>query len=204
MPNVRVLKSSFSGGEISRELFGRLDISKVQAGLDTCRNFIIMPHGVASNRPGFQYVNEVKTSANFTRLMQFSFSNTQTFAIELGAGYFRFHYQGATLMSGGVPYEVANTYAQGDLSTIKYVQSGDVITIVHPNYPPKELKRLSNLNWTLTTISFASQTAAPTGVSVAATRPTTGVTQTFKYVITALNSLGYEESPASAVSNTCL
>lgn len=202
MPNVRVLKSSFSGGEISRELFGRLDISKVQSGLDTCRNFIVMPHGVASNRPGFQYVNEVKTSANFTRLIQFSFSNSQTFVIEMGAGYFRFHSAGATLMNGGVPYEIAHSYAQGDLSTIKYVQSGDVITIVHPSYPPKELKRLSNLNWTLTTISFASQTIAPTGAAVGANYATAGVDQNFKYVITALNSLGYEESPASAVTNT--
>ena len=59
MPNIRVLKNSFTGGEISRELFGRLDLAKVQSGLDTCRNFIIMPHGAASNRPGFQNVNEV-------------------------------------------------------------------------------------------------------------------------------------------------
>lgn len=203
MPNIRVLKNSFTGGEISRELFGRLDLAKVQSGLDTCRNFIIMPHGVASNRPGFQYVNEVKASANATRLIQFSFSSTQTFVIELGAGYFRFHKNGATLLSGGVPYEVANTYAQADLADIHYVQSGDVVTLVHPSYPPKELKRLSNTNWTLTNITFASQTVAPSPAPVAvATTATAGTNKNYKYVVTALNSLGYEESPASTASNT--
>ncbi len=203
MPNIRVLKNSFTGGEISRELFGRLDLAKVQSGLDTCRNFIIMPHGVASNRPGFQYVNEVKASANVTRLIQFSFSSTQTFVIELGAGYFRFHKNGATLLNLGVPYEVVNTYAQADLADIHYVQSGDVITLVHPSYKPKELKRLSNTNWTLTDITFASQTAAPSPAPVAtATVATAGTNKDYKYVVTALNSLGYEESPASTDSNT--
>jgi hypothetical protein len=200
--NVRVLKHSFSGGEISRELLGRMDVAKVQAGLDTCRNFMVMPHGVITNRPGFQYVREVKNSANFTRLIQFSFSSNQTFCIELGAGYFRFHTLAGTLLSGGVPYEVANSYAQADLANINYVQSGDVITLVHPNYPPAELKRFSNTNWTFTSISFASQTSAPTGVSASATYPNAGTPKNFAYVITALNSLGYEESAGSTPSNT--
>lgn len=202
MPNVRQIQNSFSGGEISRELFGRFDIAKVQSALDTCRNFIILPHGVAANRPGTQFVNEIKNSANQARLLQFSFSATQTFCIELGAGYFRFHTQGATLMSGGVPYEVANSYAQAHLFDIHYVQSGDVITLVHPSYHPAELKRLGNLNWTFSNISFASQTAAPTGVSATATYPTAGSPKNFTYIVTALNSLGYEESPPSAASNS--
>lgn len=202
MPNIRSIVNRFSGGEISRELFGRFDLDKVQSGVDTCRNFIVMPHGVVSNRPGFQYVNEVKLSANKTRLIQFSFSNTQQFAIELGAGYFRFHTLGATLMNAGFPYEVTNSYAQNDLFNIHYVQSGDVITMVHPSYPPMELKRLSNLNWTFTQISFASQTVAPTGISAVATYPTAGTNKNFTYVVTALNSLGYEESTPSSASST--
>ena len=243
MPNVRLLRNNFSGGEISPELFGRIDISKVASGLATCRNFIVMPHGVASNRPGTQYVNQVKNSANYTRLIPFSFSNTQTFAIELGAGYFRFHTLGSTLLAGTVTawssitaysmgnlasnaginyycvqantniavtntaywyampangiYELPNPYKQADLSSIHAVQSGDIITLVHPNYPPMELARYGNTNWVLSTISFASKTAAPTGAAAVATVATTGSPQAFTYQITALNSLGYEESPPS-------
>ncbi len=202
VPNIRILKNSFIGGEISPELFGRLDIAKVQSGLAACRNFFIQPHGVASNRPGTVFVNAVKNSANFTRLIQFSFSTNQTFCIELGAGYFRFHTLGATLLNGGAPYEVANSYAQADLAAIHYVQSGDVITLVHPSYPPMELSRLANTNWTFTAIAFTSKTLAPTGVAAAATYPTAGVPQNFIYQVTALNSLGYEESPASTASGT--
>ncbi len=202
MPNIRILRNNFSGGEISPELFGRVDIAKVASGLATCRNFIVMPHGVASTRPGLKYVNTVKNSANPPRLIQFSFSNSQNFVIEMGAGYFRFHTLGATLLSVGVPYELANPYAQADLSSIHYVQSGDVVTLVHPNYAPMELARYSNTNWVLSTISFASKTLAPASPAATATTATAGTNKNFQYQITALNSLGYEESPPSAATAT--
>lgn len=161
-----------------------------------------MPHGSAVNRPGLQYVNTIKDSTKPARLIAFSFSNSQTFAIEMGAGYFRFHTQGATLTVLGLPYEVANSFTQAELASVRYVQSGDVMTFVHPNHPPAELKRLSNTNWTYSNISFASQTASPTGVTAVATYPTAGVAQTFNYKVTALNSLGYEESLGSTASNS--
>ena len=159
-----------------------------------------MPHGVATNRAGFQYVNAVKHSENFTRLLQFSFSNTQTFAIEMGAGYFRFHTLGATLLFNGVPYEITNPYAQADLKDIQYVQSGDVVTLVHANYPPMELSRYGNTNWVLSVIAFTSKTIAPNGVLAVATTGTAGSNQNFTYQITTLNTLGYEESPPSIAS----
>lgn len=88
---LRILNRSFSGGEITPELFGRLDLSKVQEALALCLNFITLPHGPVINRTGTEFVEEVKTSANPTRLIPFTYNNTQTFAIQLGAGYFRFH-----------------------------------------------------------------------------------------------------------------
>ena len=101
--SVRILNRSFSGGEITPELFGRLDLSKVQEALALCMNFITLPHGPVVNRPGTEYVEEVKDSASATRLIPFSYNNTQTFAIQLGAGYFRFHTQGGTLQCGSLP-----------------------------------------------------------------------------------------------------
>ena len=51
MANVRILQRSFSGGEMSPEMFGRIDDAKYQAGLAKCRNFIVKPQGPAENRP---------------------------------------------------------------------------------------------------------------------------------------------------------
>ena len=215
MATTRTYSRSFSGGEISPEMFGRIDDVKFQTGAAAMRNFIALPQGPAQNRAGLAYVNEVKDSTKRTRLIPFTFSTTQTMVIEVGAGYFRFHTQGATLgpgtpaayngatsyavgdlvASGGVNYyciaattgnappnatywyampagiyEIPNPYAEGDLFDIHYVQSADVLTLVHPGHAPRELRRLGATTWTFTTITFGSTLAAPGSVTATATR----------------------------------
>ena len=199
MPNIRTLQRSFGGGEVTPEFFGRIDDTKFQTGLALCRNFIVLPHGPIANRPGCAFVRAVKDSTKKTRLIPFTYSTDQTMVIEVGAGYFRFHTQGATLMNGAVPYEIANPYAEADLFDIHYVQSADVLTLVHPNHAPRELRRLGALSWSLTTISFVSTLSAPGGVSATHTAGTgTPVATTYKYKVTAVGAIGIDESLASA------
>lgn len=96
--NVRTLLRSFAGGEISPEMFGRLDLDKFQTGLKTCRNFIVLPHGPARYRNGTEYVLKAKHADKVTRVIEFAYSTDQTYAIELGDQYIRFHTQGGTLL----------------------------------------------------------------------------------------------------------
>ena len=206
MPNVRTLQRSFAGGEMSPEMFGRIDDVKYQTGAATMKNFVATPQGPAENRPGFGFVREVKNSTKKTRLIPFTYSTTQTMVIELSPGYIRFHTQGATLMSGGVPYEIANPYAEADLFDIHYVQSADVMTLVHPNYAPRELRRLGATNWTLTTINFGAPIAAPTGVTATRYIPASSSTnadtyETMSYVVTAIASDDIGESVQSSVAS---
>lgn len=200
MSNVRILQRSFSGGEVTPEFFGRIDDAKYQSGLARCRNFIARPQGPVENRPGFAFIRAVKDSTKKVRLIPFTYSTTQTMVIEMGPGYFRFHTQGATLMNGGAPYEIANPYAEDDLFDIHYVQSADVLTLVHPNYAPRELHRLGATNWQLTTLSFAASIAAPGAPSLSAAGHT-AVKYTYYYVVTAVDSEGVSESAASASSS---
>ncbi len=204
MAAFRTFSRAFAGGEITPEMWGRIDDGKFQTGLATCRNFEVLPHGPVRNRAGFAFVRATKDSGSKkARLIPFTFSTTQTMVLEFGAGYIRFHTQGATLLSGGVPYEVATPYAEADLFALNYVQSADVLTLVHPNYAPRELRRLGATNWQLTTISFASALAAPTGLTATATAGTTpGTASTQEYVVTAVGDDGLDESPPSA-SATC-
>lgn len=94
----RTLRASFDGGELGPELLGRLDLQKFQSGLQQCRNFTTRTHGPAVNRPGFEYVVEVKDSAKETRLLPFIFSPTQAYVMEFGDQYVRFHTEGATIL----------------------------------------------------------------------------------------------------------
>ncbi|TPQ24937.1 hypothetical protein [Methylomonas koyamae] len=200
MPSTRDLRNSFNGGEVSRRLLGKTNLAKYQTGLETCLNFIPLPQGSAINRPGTLFVNVTRTPSRKARLIPFVFSTGQAFAIEMGVGYFRFHTLGGTLLDGSVPYQISSPYGEDDIFDIVISQSGDVITLTHPLYAVRELTRISNTHWTLTTVGFSSQTAAPTGVSAVATYATAGNPKTVTYKVTALNSRGYEESVGSAAS----
>lgn len=192
----------FAGGEVTKEFFGRIDDAKFQMGLALCRNFIVLPHGPAANRPGTRFVREVKDSTKYTRLIKFNYADDQTLAIEFGAGYFRFHTMGATVLLAGVPYEIANTYTEAQLKDVSLVQSADVLTLAHPSHPVRELRRLGATNWTLTDVTFAPQIAAPGGVNaVATTGITPGTRTTQEYVVTAIFNDGIDESRASSVAS---
>ena len=121
---MKTLLRSFAGGEIAPELGGRLDLGKYQTGLALCRNFITLPHGPATRRPGFRFINEAKDSTRKVRLAAFQFSADQSAVLEFGHLYIRFHIDGATLLEptvaiSSIAGSTVNTtgahgYASGD------------------------------------------------------------------------------------------
>lgn len=274
--NIKTLSRSFAAGIIGPELYGRIDLVKFQTGLAKCRNFIVLPHGPVQNRPGFGYVLEAKDSTKAVRVVPFSYSTEQTFVLEFGDQYVRFHTQGATLLetglvvtgiskanpgvltytgtdpangdwmylagiggmaelngryvkvknvdtaantfeisdihgggnidtsglttytSGGTAsrvYTVSTPYVAADLFELHFVQSADVLTIVHPSYEPRELRRLGATNWQLATISFSPTISAPSAPTV--TSSGAGA-ESYTYKVTALAAETLEESLPSA------
>ena len=277
---VKSLLRSFAGGEITPELFGRLDLAKFQTGLELAENFITLAHGPAVNRPGFGYVLRTKYNDKKAHLLPFIYSTSQAYVLEFGDQYLRIHTQNATVLntaqnvsavtqanpgvltyvgtdptngtwmyvqslggmtqlngrwvkvanvnagantfelqdlngnnvnttsytaytSGGTVspiYEISTPYLEADLFDLHFTQSADVLTIAHPSYQQRELKRLGATNWTLSTFTFSPTQAAPT--SPVATATGAGAI-TYYYKVTAIASDGLEESlPTSAASCT--
>lgn len=94
----KTFSRSFAGGEIAPELFSRLDLDKFQTGLALCLNCETLPQGPVQNRAGYTYVLAAKYWDRASRLIPFSYSTEQTFALEFGDGYVRFHTEGGTLL----------------------------------------------------------------------------------------------------------
>ena len=154
MPNTRTFLKSFSSGEISPEMFGRIDDSKYQQGAATMRNFIAKPQGPAQNRPGFAFVKEVKYNLKATRLIPFRFNVSQTIVIEMGHGYFRFHTQGVTVLySDGAAWNSSTNYSIGDI--VKYGTKTDgsggdanwYALTNHSNSTPPFNSSMNSNNW---------------------------------------------------------
>ena len=126
---MKTLLRSFAGGEITPELYGRIDLTKYQTGLAKCLNFTVLPHGPAARRPGFKFINEARDSTRKVRLIPFTFSADQTFVLEFGHQYIRFHVNGSTLLEGAVAISsiagsTVNTTGAHNYSTGDWVYIG--------------------------------------------------------------------------------
>lgn len=275
MPTIKSPQISFGGGEVTPELYGRPDLGHNQTGAAELLNAWTLPHGPWQNRGGLEHVKECKNGGSDgpVRIIEFKFSQTQAYVVELGNLYARFHTEGGTILeanqvitaisqaavgvitiaghpfldgeevflnsivgmtelngryvkianktantfeitdlqdnnidtsaftaygsagTAGRVYEVATPYAIADVFDIKKEQNEDVVTLTHPEYDERELKRLGAASWTLTTITFAPAIAAPVQSNVVAS-PASG-TPVENYVVTAIAEDGLEESLAS-------
>lgn len=203
MASERTIQLSFAGGEIAPDMYGRRDDVKYQNGLQKCRNFICLPQGPVKNRPGFEFVAEVGNGSRPVRLIPFTYSVGQTMVIELGHKYARFYSYGAVLSNDdGSPYQVSTPWDSGDLFALNYVQSGDIVTITHENYPPTEIRRYGARDWRVVSAQINTKLPVPTGVTAvratAAAEDSNADKYTQKYRVSCLNADKTEESEASA------
>lgn len=147
--------NNFTAGELSPRLEGRTDVNKYFNGCKKLQNFVLHPHGGASRRPGTKYVNTVKASGNFTRLIPFEFNVEQAYVLEFGNLYFRIHKDGGTVVDGSQnPIEVTTVYTSAQVSEIKFTQSADVMYLVHPSHPVQKITRTSHTAWTISEVDF--------------------------------------------------
>jgi len=162
MPRTTLALTSFVSGEFSPKMEGRTDFDKYSSGAKTLENFLVHPQGAASRRVGTQFISEVKTSSQKTRLVPFEFSTTQTYILEFGNNYIRFFKDKGQILSGGSPYEISSPYLTAELFDIKWAQSADVMYITHPNHEVMKLSRTGHTSWSLTQCNFIDGPYLPT------------------------------------------
>lgn len=262
-----VIQTSFGAGEVSRSLFGRVDLNKYKAGAAKLHNFFVDYRGGAANRPGLAYVGRCKDSTTDVKLIPFQFSTEQAYMLEFGNLYMRVIVDGGyvteanTTITGitqanpGVVTDVAHGYSTGDwvylsnidgmtqlngrtvrvgattantfqlldlsgnninttgytayssggtaariytlttpytsseISSMKYTQSADVLTITTPDRYPRDITRTGHAAWTITLVFFEPALNPPAAVSVV---PSTAGSVIYGYRITAVDSNGNE------------
>jgi hypothetical protein len=156
MPNATLPLTSFTGGEWSPRLHGRVDIAKYNTACEILQNMVIYPHGGITRRMGLEYIEDAKV-AN-VRLIPFEYNREQAYVLEFGENYIRFFRDGAQIAPLSVPLEVVTTYTEDELQDLSFAQSNDVLYIAHKDHPTAKLERTGPDTFTLTDVSF---TAAP-------------------------------------------
>jgi len=269
-----LIQPALSAGELSHNLFARVDLERYQTGLALMRNFFVDYRGGGTYRAGTRLVGVALDSTQKVRLVRFSFNTDQNYVLEFGHNTIRFIRDGeyildptaksitnvsvaaqcvitsnahgyangdqvfivgtgfpqidnrtfivsdvtantykikylngnyvnsTSFVSGGAisPQSnklltVATTYTGSVLFQLRFAQSADVMTITHPLFQQRELKRLAEDSWTLSVISFAATISAPAAPTLTAT--SSGKCK-YAYKITAVNDKGEESVGSTA------
>ena len=189
--------TNFTSGELSPRLNGRIDMDKYYNGASLINNFQVLMHGGLVKRPGTRFIREIKTSTGSNsgaRLVPFVFSKTQAYILEFGHNYLRFYKdEGIIVSSGTTPYEISTTYTAAQIDGIEFVQSADVLYLVHESHPPRKLSRTGHTAWTISDVDFVDgpyNNTNITSTTVYASGTTGSVTVTASSSIFTANDVG--------------
>lgn len=181
MPLAYPLVSSFNGGEMTPLAYARPDLQKYTTSVKIMQDMVPMIQGGATRRTGTHYAAATKATTS-VRNVPFVFSDTDSVMLEVGNQYIRFYADRQQVMSGGSPYEISSPWTTAQLSEVDFVQSADVMYIVHKSHPIQKLVRNSATSWTLTPVYLDDGPYLPTNTTTAtltfAHKTGTGVTVT--------------------------
>ena len=166
--------TNFTSGELSPRLNGRIDMEKYYNGASTINNFQVLMHGGLQKRSGTRYIAPIKTqtgSNSGARLIPFVFSKTQAYILEFGHNYIRFFKDEGQITSGGSVYEISTTYTAAQIDQIEYVQSADVLYLVHDDHTPRKLSRTGHTSWTISDVDFFDGPYEPANTSSTTLQP---------------------------------
>src|SRR5688572_4873815 len=141
MPTVHVVQNSWTAGELSPKLSSRHDAenSKYHAGAALIQNFMPQVEGPLRKRYGSRFVAEIKNSGALAYFIPFVFSNTDSYIVEAGNGYFRFHRDRLPL---GAAFEIPTIYSPANALAIRTAQSADIEWLVDGVHEMRQLRRL--------------------------------------------------------------
>lgn len=200
MPNIT--QYSFASGEISPDAYARTDVNKYSISLSKLKNGFVRTTGGISNRPGLEFVAEVKDSSKRVRLFPFKFNQEQQYVIEAGEGYFRYIQNGGQLVDDdGNLVETESPFKENELFKLNYGQTADVLSFCSRGVRlPQELARHSNTDWQIKDMNVAPTISEPKNIRASHGGAIYSSTTTLSYKVTALRVDNYEESIPSAAS----
>lgn len=152
MQPTKPIQNSFTSGELSPWLEGRIDVEQYLRGARTLKNFDVRVSGGIRRRPGTRLigVSAISDADKPSRMVEFAYSRDDAFALEFYEGGIKLFKDGqGTGVSVTTIYGTSDTlpYSANDIPELQFAQSADVMWIVHGNHPVATLSRYSDTDW---------------------------------------------------------
>jgi hypothetical protein len=145
MTRIREIKTTFTAGEVGRDLLGRGDLRAYENGALKLRNVFINPTGGVTRRAGLAYID---TAEGNGKLISFEFNTEQTYLLVITD-------EQIDVYAGGTHEEtIAAPWTEEQIKQLAWTQSADTLLLTHPDVPPKKLTRGTGGAWTLADWNF--------------------------------------------------
>jgi hypothetical protein len=139
MTRLRLIKTSFSAGELDPRLLGRIDLKAQEEGASRLRNVLVQATGGVSRRPGTAYVCDLQDAR---RLIGFD-SPGGGEILALGPFSIRIVKDDAVIATLPAPWSA------GQLEHLAWARLGDSLIVCHPEVEPQILRRRAPDDWAL-------------------------------------------------------
>ena len=143
-------QATFARGVASGKLHGRNDLDLYFSALRDGKNYVVDGHGILEKRPGTMFIASTKDDGEAV-FIPFAYSTTQAYVLEFGEEYVRAFSDYAAVLDGGSEFEETTPYTIEEARVLSYVQSNDVLFLVHENHAPARLIRTSASTFALST-----------------------------------------------------
>ena len=84
MARFKAVQSRFTEGQVSPRFQGLVDEPTYAAALKTLKNWVVLPQGAVTRRPGTYYAASTKSDGQ-VRLIPFNFGAGDSYILEFGA-----------------------------------------------------------------------------------------------------------------------
>ena len=148
MTNIFTSKTNFTGGELSTDLLGRVDLNAYHNGAFALKNVFVEPTGGIHRRPGLKYIASLTSSG---RLITYDLSTTEQYLLILMNQRLDIYHDNTFVTTISTPWT---------LSQINNVQWAPLqnqgVIFVHPDTQPILIKKSGN-TWQKSNFSFMTE-----------------------------------------------
>lgn len=148
---VKLIQTTFSGGEVDPNMASRTDSPSYYNGVETLRNWSMMQTGGIMRRPGTQFLADIGSNA---RLLPFTFTTGDEYLFALTNTECKIYSPTGTLHTTltGCPWTTANIFE------VNYAQYADTMYIVHPDFEIQQILRTGTTTFTRSAFSYEGST----------------------------------------------
>lgn len=148
---VKSYQASFVSGELSPQLWGRIDQTLYANAAARLRNVYVSPEGGTPRREGTRLLSRTYQDEK-PRLISFAFNTEQAYLHALTPGRITVYRDDTPVAA--VTADALSGLTASVLETLNWTQSADTLILVHPDIQPIKITRSSHTVWNVTPLTF--------------------------------------------------